>query len=199
MVCRIATGSASESIPQREVFMRGLPYARSFAVGLLATILLLPACATDRTKVTLDDDALETWVKLVMPVRLQILEWTKPVSFVGDGNPDGLELIVAAYDSFDDETKVVGTFHIELETRRPSEHIGTRLAFWPVEIDSKKALRTYLDYPNRFYRFPLQLDEPLRPGRYTLVVRLQLPSGDHLADEYEFEYDGGRAPAVRAG
>jgi hypothetical protein len=123
---------------------------------------------------------------------------TKPVSYAGDGQADGLEVILAAYDASDDLTKVVGTFHFELEQRKRTESIGTRIAFWPVEIKSEKTLRMYRDHLSRFYQFPLRLDaKSLSAGQYVLSVWLQLPGGRRLFDEYEFTYDGTGAPPVR--
>lgn len=166
---------------------------------IAVTMLGAGACTPRRHKVQADSPALAEYIALVMPARVRILEWTKPVSFAGDGNADGLEVILAAYDALDDETKAVGTFHFELQTRRVSEHIGRRLAFWPVEVTSARDLRAYLDHPTGFYRFPLKLDPaPLPPGRYALTVWLHLPTGRRLSGEYEFSYDGGRVPTVQA-
>ncbi|MCK4341684.1 MAG: hypothetical protein KAY37_08185 [Phycisphaerae bacterium] len=159
----------------------------------------LSACTLSHARLQTDDPELAEYVQLVMPAKIKILEWTKPVSLAGDGQPDALEVILEARDSFDDLTKVVGTFHFELQTRRLSGPIGARVAFWPVEIKSEKTMRMYRDRLSRFYHFPLELDEkPLRPGRYSLSVRLHLPTGQRLFDEYEFEYDGGSVPPANA-
>lgn len=163
--------------------------------GLLLTLLAgltLSGCSESRVRFQSDDPELAAYVQLVMPARIKVLEWTKPVSLAGTGNADALEVILEARDSFDDLTKVVGTFQFELKSRRPSDPIGSRVAFWPVKIDSEKAILMYRDRLSRFYHFPLQLDQtPLPAGRYVLTVWLHLPTGQRLSDEYEFEYDGG--------
>ncbi len=142
-----------------------------------------------------DDPELAAYVQLVMPARIKILEWTKPVSLAGDGNGDALEVILEARDAFDDLTKVVGTFHFELQVRRLSETLGARVGFWPVEVNSEKTMLMYRDRLSRFYHFPLQLkDTPLSSGHYVLSVWLHLPTGQRLYDEYEFDYDGSSAP-----
>lgn len=155
----------------------------------------LGGCQTTVPRGEPDEAELAAYVQLVMPANVKILEWTKPVSLAEDGNADTIEAIVEARDSFDDLTKVVGTFHFELQTSRVTDTVGSRVAFWPVEIKSEKAMRMYRDRLSRFYHFPLQLDNaPLPPGRYVLTVWLHLPTGKRLYDAYEFEYDGSPAP-----
>jgi hypothetical protein len=170
--------------------------ARWAALGLVS---LVAACGDPAVTVQVDDPQMAAYVELVMPARIEIQRFlTKPVSFAMDGSADGLEVILAAYDAADDLAKVVGTFHFELQTRRPSETIGTRVAFWPVEIQTEKAMRQYRDALSRYYHFPLQLQQrPLPPGQYVLEVWLHLPAGKRLFDEYEFTYDGKGAPPAR--
>lgn len=179
-----------------------LPALRHSSCTLLLTagaLLALGGCTPGRPVVQADNPELATYVQLIMPARIEVQRYlTKPVSYAGDGNADGLEVILAAYDSFDDPTKVVGTFHFELQTRDFIDRVGTRVAFWPVEIDSEKTMRMYRDRYSRFYHFPLQLEEqPLPAGRYVLNVWLHLPTGQRLFDEYEFSYDGQGAPTLK--
>ncbi len=167
------------------------------AAALLTLLVtaLLPGCQQRHVRVEADDPELAAWVELVMPTRIEVLEWTRPVSLAGDGNADALEVILAAYDALDDETKAVGKFHFELRTRRIQDRIGTRVAFWPVEVDTADAVQMYRDNRSDFYHFPLALEEsPLPPGRYVLTVKLHLPTDTRLVDEYEFDYEGGTAP-----
>jgi hypothetical protein len=168
-------------------------------VALSAAALALGACNAPSTDVQADSSQVADYVQLIMPARMQIQRYlTKPVSFAGDGSADGLEVILAAYDSADDLTKVVGTFHFELQSRKVREAIGTRVAFWPVDIKSEKAIRTYRDSLSRFYTFPLQLEQkPLPAGQYVLSAWLLLPTGQRLFDEYEFTYEGTGAPPQR--
>lgn len=162
--------------------------------GLAVLISVVVGCADSKTAVHSDDPELAAYLQLVLPTRIRILEWTRPVSLAGDGRADALEVIVEARDASDDLTKVAGTFHFELQSRRLSDSMGTRVAFWPVEITTQKAMRMYRDPLSRFYHFPLKLEQPLPAGRYSLSVWLHLPAGQRLYDEYEFEYDGGAAP-----
>lgn len=167
----------------------------------VAALLLLAAslgCQAVHPSVRTNTQEMEDWIQLVMPVRIKVLKWTKPVSIENDGKADCLEVILAAYDSFNDETKVVGDFQFELESRRMSEHIGQRIGFWPLAVNSAETMRAYLDHPSRFYRFPLRLpNPPLAAGHYQLNVRLELPTGAVLLDTYEFDYEGTSAPALR--
>ncbi len=177
---------------------RGLPSA-SFSVILLLAPTVLCTCTADRPAVQVNDPEMAAYVQLVMPARIEIQRYlTKPVSHDGSGNADGLEAIVAAYDASEDLTKVAGTFHFELENRRLRDRIGSRVAFWPVEVNTDEAMQAYRDPLSRFYHFPLQLDhETLARGRYRLTVWLHLPTGQRLFDQYEFTYDGSPAPGVR--
>ena len=177
-----------------------LPRPSRLLFYLVALPLALSGCNDAQPQMQTGDPELATYVQLILPQRIEIQRYlTKPVSFAGDGNPDGLEVILAAYDVSGDLTKVVGTFHFELQTRRHADHIGTRVAFWPVELKSEKAVRMYRDNLSRYYDFPLQLEQkPLPVGQYVLSVWLHLPTGQRLFDEYEFTYDGGGAPPARS-
>jgi len=159
-------------------------------VLLLAT--LLTACGPKPTAISTDQPELAAFVQLVLPARIEIQRyWTRPVNLAGSGAPDALEVIVSAYDSVGDSTKLVGKLNFELYTRRPasSDRLERRIGFWTVALDSKEALMRHWDSLARFYRFELQLPEPpLAPGRYILLVRLIIPGEKHLQDEYEFEY-----------
>jgi hypothetical protein len=169
----------------------------TWLLGLAA--LSLPACTTAHSEVQASDPEMAAYVELVLPTRIEIQRYlTRPVSFSGDGSADGLEVVLAAYDAAGDLTKVVGTFHFELQTRRLAERVGTRVAFWPLAVNSPEAMRMYRDPLSRFYQFPLELDQkPLPAGQYVLSVWLHLPAGRRLFDEYEFTYDGSGAPRVR--
>ena len=182
-------------------------YMRLFVAGgtRLVPLALLACgmwgCTSPKSEVKLDDPEVATYVELVLPARIEIQRYlTKPVSYAGDGNADGLEVILAAYDGTGDLTKVVGSFHFELVERHVKDSIGTRLDFWPVDIKSEKAMRAYQDRLSHYYQFPLELkseQKPLSPGQYVLSVWLQLPTGRRLFDEYEFSYDGKGAAPVR--
>ncbi len=167
------------------------------AALVVLSLLLCPqsACRSAGSGPPPDQMQMEQYARLVMPTQIKIQPWTKPVSYVGADSADGLEVILEAFDSAGDTTKVLGTFHFELQRRRLADRIGTRVAFWPVVIDSPDALRRYWDRLPRYYHFPLQLESaPLPPGRYVLSAWLHLPDGQRLFDEYEFNYEGAGAP-----
>ncbi len=165
-------------------------------------VVLSPAgCADKAGGPQMSSPELTTYVQLIMPRRIEMQRyWTKPVSFARNDNADGLEVVLAAYDSFGDLTKVVGALHVELYTRRAasSDRLGDRIAFWSVELNSREALTRYWDPLARFYNFPLRLPErPLAAGQYILQAGLVAPDGERLADEYEFTYEAGTAPPAR--
>lgn len=168
----------------------------------VALILTAGGCASNDREVQMDNPALAAYVKLIMPIGIEIKpHWTKPVSFSETGAADGLEVFLAAYDSFGDNTKLVGTLHIELHTRRmaSSDRLDRRIAFWPIELNSKESLTRHWDPLARFYRFRLKLtDTPLVPGRYILSARLLAPNEQRLFDEYEFTRESGPVPPAEA-
>jgi hypothetical protein len=168
-------------------------------LALVATSLILGGCTAPNAAIQTNDPDIATYLELVLPTRMEIQRYlTKPVSYAGDGNADGLEVILAVYDAADELTKVYGTLHFELVSQKARESVGTRVAFWPVEVKTDKAMHLYRDHLSRYYQFPLQLDQKSLPaGQYVLSVWLMLPGGRRLYDEYEFTYDGKGAPPVR--
>ncbi len=163
--------------------------ALAILVGLGTTTL--GGCSVKRNSDVQLAPELTTYLELVLPARIQVLSWTRPASIAGDGKADGMEVVLAAYDAADDETKLVGELHFELQTLKPSEQIGRRVAFWSVELTTARNMYTYLDRSLGFYRFPLELQAgALPPGSYRLNVQLQLPDGQRLFHEHEFNYDG---------
>jgi hypothetical protein len=190
---RLATTSPSE---------RSQRFLGLALLAALAAALLPAGCAEKPGGPQMNSPELTAYIQLIMPNRIAIQPWTKPVSFARNDNADGLEIIVAAYDSFGDMTKIVGTLHFELYARRPasSDRLGERIAFWPVELNSREALTRYWDPLARFYMFPVQLTgKPLPPGRYILQAGLVAPDGERLSDEYEITYEAGTAPPARTG
>ncbi|MFH1749195.1 MAG: hypothetical protein ABIG44_19360 [Planctomycetota bacterium] len=167
-------------------------------LSIICALTGLGGCAENTSTVQMDNPELAAYVQLIMPTRVEIQSyWTKPVSFAGDGRADGIEMILSVFDSFGDLTKIVGTLHVELHTRRSAsaDRLDKRLAFWPIELNSRKSLIQHWDPLARFYRFPLELAEaPLPPGRYILTVRLVAPNGERLSDEYEFTHEASSAP-----
>jgi hypothetical protein len=164
-------------------------------------VLNLWGCERNSSMMQMEGPQMAAFVELVLPQKVQVQKFlTRPVSFAGDGNPDGIEVVLAVLDAFDDPVKTAGTFHFELYSRRPSsgDPAGERLAFWEIRVDSRARVLEYWDRLSRFYRFPLRLESaPLPPGSYFLEVRLVLPGGEKRFDEYVFELPPGPVPSAR--
>jgi len=165
----------------------------------LSTVLLLVTACQQPHTVDPHEPNLDDFVKLLMPRRLEVQPvLTRPVSFRGDGHADGLELFLAAYDSFGDTTKVVGTFNFELRSVRPAsaDELGQRLAYWSIAIDTSELLAEYWDRWARYHHFPLRLDpqHSLPAGEYILTVETRLPVSETLFAKHRFSYDGSPAP-----
>jgi len=163
--------------------------------------VLIAGCQSGGPQADQNDTQVAAYLEYTLPSRIEIQRYlTKPVSHAGDGQAGGLEVILGAYDSTGDLTKLVGTFHFELETRRMSDRIGARVAFWPVEVHTPAAMQMYRDHLSRFYHFPLELEQkPLPPGQYLLRAWLILPTEPdqkRLYSEYEFTYDGSNVPTL---
>lgn len=174
-------------------------FARRWRSGLIRRSLLLVLitlfCASgcrDTRGVQLDNPELAAFVRLMMPAKIEIQHYlTKPFDFEGSGNPDGLEVILAALDSFGDPVKCVGTFHFELHTRRMAsgDKLGKQIARWSATIDSDETLVERWDRYSHYYIFHLKLTSgTLPPERYILSARLVTPTGDKLFDNYEFTH-----------
>lgn len=170
------------------------------AVGRLAPLILLGlaslcGCVSQNAART-DQPDLDACVQLILPKRIEITRWTQPTSFANTGDADGLEIILAAYDSFGDLTKMVGTLRFELNQWRATsaEQLGEQVALWKVEMDSREKLIEHWDPLARYYRFPVQLAKrPLPPGRYVLTAWLLGPNDERLTDRREFQYESGQA------
>lgn len=172
------------------------PAKHACLLVLLIALASSVGCAGKTGAVQASSPELATYAQLVMPTRIKIQPWTQPVSFAGQADADGLEVLLAAYDTFGEETKAVGTLHFELYTRRQAsaDHLGKQIAFWPIELDSRESLARYWERSVRFYRFPLHLAAPpLAPGEYILCATLSTPTEQRLFDEYEFTYEAGSA------
>jgi hypothetical protein len=167
-------------------------------LGLLGLLSAPVGCGQSGSQVQMDSPEVAAYVQLVMPARIEIQpHWTKPVDFTGDGSADALEVILKAYDATGDLTKMVGTLHVELYTRRmaSADRLAQRVAFWPVEFNSAESLTRHWDPLARFYFLQVKLAEaPLPVGRYILVARLQVPGQPRLEDEYEFTHEAGVVP-----
>ncbi len=176
---------------KKGLFARATRYSLPLTI---ATLCCTGGCQDRGADVQLDNPELAEFVRLIMPKTIEIQHYlTKPFDFEGTGDADGLEVILATFDSFDDPVKCVGTFHFELHTMRMAsgDKLGKRVAFWQVTIDSDETLVQYWHRYSRYYCFPLKLSSgTLPPGRYILSARLVMPTGDKLFDDYEFTCEG---------
>lgn len=172
-------------------------------MAVLSSLVMCGIAGCNDARINPDESAPESaaYVQMMMPRRIDVQRFlTKPVSFAQNGNPDGLEVVLAAVDEHGDPQKVCGTFHFELREWRPAsgDEQGQRIAFWPVKIADEQASARFYDRLSRYHHFPLELESPpLKPGRYILCVRLLTPTADTLFGEYEFEQTTDPAPNGR--
>ena len=167
-------------------------------IAAAALAILLCGCAPRQTAVRTNNPQLDAFIELMTPRRIEIQRYlTRAVSFDGSGNPDGIELVLAAKDAFGDEVKCVGTILVELY-RRPKaspDRLGRRVVDWQVDITTAEKLSAYWDNVARCVKLPLVLpDVKLHPGRYVLTAQLTTPTGQHLQDRYEFTIEPGLVP-----
>ena len=172
---------------------------RFWRVMPLAALSSCAGCQTN-TAINLDDPKLATFIRLVMPAKVEIQRYlTRPVDIDSKGKAEGLEVILAVFDSFGDPVKCAGTFHFELHQRRmaSADTLGKLVARWSATIDSERTLVEYWDRYSRYYRFPLTFaDKPLPPGHYVLDVTLVTPTGEKLFDQYDLAHGGPQTRAV---
>ncbi len=130
-------------------------------------------------------------LKLLMPSQLEILPFTKPRSWDSDYIPDGIEVVLRPLDSFGDQTKAVGTFRFELYKfkKAHADPRGDRLAFWQVDLNSKKAQNLHWDKITRTYTFRLGWTNDMpsfKPGKYVLEVTYISPWNERISARYIF-------------
>lgn len=151
-------------------------------------------------KVRTDAQDLPSLLAVVLPVSIEVDRFTRVVSFAGDGEPDGLEVVVTARDAMGDPVKAIGTFNFDLYAMQlaSGDRLGHRQADWTVPLTGTDDVARYWDRFARAYRFPLRIDgrAPMR-ARYVLSARLVPPVGGTLFDEYEIEPPSGPAPPAR--
>jgi hypothetical protein len=160
----------------------------------LSCLVAAAGCTGHAGGISGDQPDLKACAEIVLPNAIKLQPWTRPVSFAADGKADGLEVLLAAYDALGDETKALGTLHLELFARRmaSADRLGRRLALWKVNLDSRDHVVPHWDQSVHFSRFHVRLsDAPLEPGRYVLVARLLTPTGHRLSDEHEFTLEAG--------
>jgi len=196
MTTRPKPGAGRLGVPQS-----GPRFSPPRAPLLVLCLLIFAGCQQNGTLRTGGTD-LDGFARLVSPHEIEVQEYlTKPVSFEGSGDPDGIELILELRDGQGHQTKGVGTLVVELYATRTAsgDRHGTRIALWTVELRADDSLKAYWDNLARWFKFPLLLKEAtLTPGRYILAVQLATPTGDKLVDEYEFRLEAGPVQSASA-
>src|SRR5262249_24706767 len=178
---------------RRESGERALKPRSSIAAGSAVAICVF-ACGCEQSHATIQADSPEmaSFVQLILPRTIEIQHYlTKPHSFDGSGDANGVEVLLATKDSTGDEVKCVGTISFELYAKRMAsgDPYGQRFGVWTITINSGELLKQYWDRPSKFYKFPLQLDGgTLPPGKYILKAQFTGPTGDKLFDEYAFTH-----------
>jgi len=119
------------------------------------------------------------WATMFAPRSLVIGFFTRSKNFDEVPGPDGLEVRLQPLDAFGDPTKAVGSYRIEVFSRRThtGEKRGSRLGHWFVSVLDAEANRRYYDPVDRSYVFPLLWNEPLPPGMAVIVQATYYPPG----------------------
>ncbi|MDX2199177.1 MAG: hypothetical protein SF069_09425 [Phycisphaerae bacterium] len=174
---------------------------RGGAIVLAALGLIAGGCQSDQPRRVADDP--QAMLELLMPEKLVIESFTKPVSFNEKRSADGIEIIARAVDAAGDPVKVPGTFTFELYGGAGGRNrVGQRYLYWTINTAEPASFNEYWERFGRFYRFLVrfELDGPeLPPGPYRIEGSLTLPSGKRLTNEFEFNHAGSPVPpaAVR--
>jgi hypothetical protein len=180
---------------ERDTSATGARRTRIRLFAILAASSILFAGCSDRPPVKAGDPQMDAFVEVMMPRSIEIQRYlTRPVDFSGSGEADGIEVVLSAEDADQDPVKCVGAFQFELYTQRKAsgDPLGTRLAHWPVDLNSTQQMKKNWDRVSRFYRFPLEFDGKLPAGEYILTASLRTPTGESLFDQYGFTHDGSR-------
>lgn len=177
--------------PSRNATMHRILCSGWVILGLAA----LAGCENRTTTISTSDPQMAAFIRLMIPRSIEIRHYlTKPVSFEGGGNANGIEAILVALDAFGDPVKATGTFNFELYQMRhaSADRHGDRIAFWTETIDSEQSLARNWDRLARMFAFRLQLPvNNLPPGDYILNAQLVTPTGEKLFDEYELKRESG--------
>ena len=113
--------------------------------------------------------------------------FTQPASFDDDAVPDGIEVVIRAFDQQGEQTKIAGHLVFELYTFREAsaDPKGRQLQTWQVSLAGRKDQDTYWDHITRTYEFPLQVNVATMPKdrRFVLLARYSNPWNEHLEDQ----------------
>lgn len=131
-----------------------------------------------------------------MPQRIGIVEaFTAFKSFDDDDIPDGIELLLQAYDAYGDSVKIAGSLRVELYAYQPAsgEPRGRRLLDpWVVRLYDEKDQCRYWNRVTGMYEIPLEFPAGAvtaaegsggSGGKFVLAVTYNTPLDTHLEDE----------------
>jgi hypothetical protein len=158
--------------------------------AIVALFLIFGGCSG--SEIRSDDPAVQRYVELVMPRKIEIQRYlTKPASVPGSQKAGVMEVILASRDSQGDLTKSAGVFLFELFEQRMAsgDRLGRRVDFWRIEVQSEADMQRFWDRLTRFHYFRLEVESgDLPPGSYVLTAQLETPGGVKLFDEYPFKH-----------
>ena len=172
--------------------MNGRTSFRYAGRGILLAVFVA-GCESSGSRFKIENVSEDEMFALILPASIRIEPFTRPRSFDDDQIPDGIEVLVRPLDQFGDPVKAVGTFHLELYRFKPAsgDSKGDRLEFWEVQVATAKQIKQFWDRTSQMYQFQLgvdQLDRFAPNQKYVLVARYNSPQGEHLEDEYTFEF-----------
>lgn len=157
---------------------------------LMVAAVLLSGCA-QRTNLA-DADA-RGMVELLMPQRIELVEaFTGFRSFDRDDQPDGIEVLVRALDTFGDPVKIAGTIRFELYSfeQASGESAGRRLcAPWEVTLVTQQDQKRYWNLVTGMYEMPLEFpagfaaEAPAKERKFVLEATYTTPLGTHMTDQ----------------
>jgi len=137
-----------------------------------------------------------------MPKRVEIVEpFTRVRSFDQDAEPDGIELIVQAFNALDNPgLMIAGGFQIGLyeHIQGSADRKGRRLEHWEFDLITEADQRRYWNALTQMYEFRIAVDASrIPPGeKYVLSMTYNSPVGEHMTDECLIVYRGGASPGA---
>ncbi len=170
---------------------------------VIVTVLLSSACGC-RTGPAGPSYTPAEQKQLLEPIlarRIAILEpFTQVRSFDQDRIPDGVEVLLQAFDSQGEAVKLAGNIVFEFFTYREpaADPKNEQIQRWEFAINTLEKQETYWDPRTRLYKFPLLVDKSrLAPGKrgkedkkYVLVARYNDAWGEHLESQATIDLTG---------
>lgn len=162
---------------------------RNRLMRLALTLLLVGVCVIGGCDAPVDVGEVPSPIDKTLPHRISIHPYTGGPRALDDEGTLGLEVQIAALDSFGDNTKAFGDFRLELfEFRRNVlDPKGARLAVWEVDLLDPAQNHRHWDKFRQMYEFRLQWDHPASMGRrLVLKATFASPFTERLFDQGEF-------------